>query len=355
MIGTLQQWQRGQIDRPQNLPEGATATPVGYFQNLSVERPFYTDPNNPGGSRNYGAQRVAAPVLGQTASGMRYYASFAGYDNNGDMLWDFSRPNLGQPDMNWTPTLDPYVQAEQERNANPDPLGRGPRDAGTFTDPRTIQPPTTGAPPIIVDQSGTLGPGNRPPPMAEPVDPITGGPRVPLPNEPVLPPGSVFMPPPTIPHQPSQPQQPQQPQQPNGLFASFGYAPGPAGGLLPIMLGQGMNPFQNQQPQQQMPSYGITDPVQLAQMQYNPNIEGVQFWQPQQPPASGGQQPPATGGGTTPGGAPPVGTGGYSGRGGFVSPYNQMERSMSPGLLSMYGGDMSGAYSLPPALAGMLK
>lgn len=370
MIGTLAQWQQGQV-QASGLPDGVQPARQGFFQVLNPERQYYTDPNNPAGSRNYGNQAVAAPVLGMTASGMRYYATPVGVNENGEFLFDFSRPNLGTPDFNFSPELDPYVRAEQEREANPD--GNGPRDQGNFTDPRLLPPPSTGGgsggPPSLGGSGGQPptgggfgGGGVGPPGLGSPgggQPPVGGGfgpgagpytpnypPPVTLPDYNTPPSGG-----PVVGGEPGQPAPGggQPGGQPGGLlgpYASFGFAPGPAGGLLPIMLNQGTNPFQNQQPGggPLYPGGTYTQPTQLAQALFNPNIQGYQWFQPP-PPAEGAtanpNQPPpnpGTGGGYT---GPPNYSGGYDPNTGT---YYEMMRSQ--GLLGMP--------QTPAALKGLL-
>lgn len=94
---------------------------------------------------------------------------------------------------------------------------------------------------------------------------------------------------------------------PGGPYAAFGFAPGPAGGLLPIMLQQGANPFQNAQPGAGQIPQNIA-PTQLAQALYNPDIQGYQWFTPPPPPEPGQE-------GTTPSTSPNTGGGGGGGYG----------------------------------------
>ena len=146
---------------------------------------------------------------------------------------------------------------------------------------------------------------------------------------------------------------------PGNPLASFGFAPGPAGGLLPVMLGQGGNPFQ--QPHQGLPSGQYTDPVQLSQMLYNPDIEGYQWYQPPAPPDPGGGAPP-DGGGAPPYGGPVGGSGGggggggytgFQGRGGIWDPVTESwvaPNSAQGGLLGGFGGA-----TVPASMRGLLS
>lgn len=126
--GTIRDWQKNSENlRPSSLPENFYPGPPGFYQILTYrEVPFYTDPDNKKGSEYLGEQKVAVPVLGLHASGMRCYPHFVNFDqSDGSPVWDFSNPRIGTPPIKWEPRLDPRtaldIEVARQRREVPKP------------------------------------------------------------------------------------------------------------------------------------------------------------------------------------------------------------------------------------------
>lgn len=74
--------------------------------------PYFDDPAQPW-LIHYGPQRVSVPQIGYDVWGWRYHPACGSVDEEGVIIWDWSKVVRGMPEIPWRPRLSPTMARAQ--------------------------------------------------------------------------------------------------------------------------------------------------------------------------------------------------------------------------------------------------